>query len=100
MQHYRKALITLSLVVLLTAANTGKARADGFNPGSKANTHTQSKPEQSCHNWTANGWIVKLDYYLDGDTPTDIAYSDYLSDLNHYYSQYSGTCKSGPERLP
>jgi hypothetical protein len=57
--------------------------------GSKVNSHVEVKPDQSCHSYSDNGWIVELSYYSD--------YNDYLSDFNHYFTQYEGTCEVAPE---
>jgi hypothetical protein len=88
MNRYHKALVTLSLVILLSVLNTMTARAGGFNPGAKVNSHISTKPAQSCNNWQDNGWLIEPGTYQ--------IYSDYVSDFNHYFTQYPGTCKVAP----
>jgi hypothetical protein len=74
----------------------------------KVNSHVVPvKPLQSksCHAWNQNGWIVELEYYTqsesDGNTtPLEVAYTDYIEDLNHYYTMYPDTCEIVPEENP
>jgi hypothetical protein len=90
---HRYTAIILTLVYAL--AQVTNVHADAIKEprvtGSKVNTHIiQPKPEQTCHNWQANGWIVERKYYP--------IYSDYLSDFAWYFEQYPGTCKVAPEQ--
>lgn len=112
MDALQKALVTLSLVIVITALNTITARADSFNPGAKVNSHLSTgKPGQSCNSWKDNGWIIEIDNYVSNapDGTDDPAvynayvtqgYSDYVSDFNHYFTQYAGTCKVAPAEMP
>ena len=97
-----KSSILLIFVIVLFF-NTSNVHAFGGITsditGSKVNTHITVKPDQTCHNWKDNGWIVEISYYY-GDNPSQTAYSDYLSDFSHYFTQYKNTCKIQPVANP
>jgi len=61
--------------------------------------HHNKENDSAC---TAYNVPALIDY-LDGDTPTDIAYSDYLEDLNWWYGEQTlnaNPCQITPETLP
>lgn len=73
--------------------------------GHKANSHIAkvwSKHTHGSEACTAN-FVPALNDYLDGDTPADTAYGDYLSDLQWWTVQYdlnSNPCNVTPESMP
>lgn len=44
--------------------------------------------------------VPELWYYLDGDTPSDTAYSDYLEDLQWWKDSTPNHCKVKAEKMP
>jgi hypothetical protein len=85
-----RIIILLAIIAILLIPTTVQAdEVLQTMPGGKVNTHVESKPEQTCHNWQENGWIVESAYYP--------IYDDYLEDFGHYFTQYPNTCKVQPE---
>lgn len=95
--------IVLVIVLLVLMFNVVNVKADSlFNKhdtvtGSKANSHVL--PEKHHKSQCSNDGIPELSAYLDGDTPTDIAYSDYLEDLQWFSFWYPNHCDIVPESL-
>lgn len=59
----------------------------GTVTGSKINTHVESPKAETCD----KTWIFLADY-MDGDTPAEVAYPDYLSDLAWWDSEVDNPC--------
>ena len=74
------------------ALHCGTATVPAFVPSKRP---TKTPPPDTCPN---DGTQPRLSYYLDGDTPFDTAYEDYLSDLAWYNDLYG--CSHKPEPKP
>ena len=102
-------VIILSAVVLALLANAKDVKAHQVISQAKAADNTRivdlvpqpklhrNRPIDKCIQY---GGHPELSYYLDGDTPIDTAYSDYLEDVQWFIGEHSQSCKVVIEFLP
>ena len=68
-----------------------------IDPGSRVNSHVTDKKPVTCQD--VNAGKPALEYYLDGDTPTETAYQDYLADVQWWLDLHERPCKINPVPL-
>lgn len=96
----------LVAIVLMLALQASPVYADGIvgtvtPKGSKVNVHVPATRAGSKGCVRADSNTPLVQYYFDGDgTSPQVAYSDYLEDLQHWYTVTDRACVPVPQMFP
>lgn len=95
------ACFVACLLATVTSARTYALESTVEDKGARVNTHAQRAHVPTCTRRDGNTPILSYYLYPDDGTALQVAYSDYLEDLTHWYTVTPDACRvPTPEAFP